>query len=267
MKYLQEESTPSAATPDVAPAPSKQFKRRHVDTGAAKPSAPPATGRTANAQRNPIASLRSPQRLSKIRKGKWRNIPLQPGEIVLREYSPSFTLRALSWFLATNLTLFAVAIIYSFVPEIVTVFSSSQPDWQAFRQVLLSLIPDVFHDYVAWLSWSRIVTLFIAERLLTLGYAYWATKSNRWAVTNQRLLARLGGVNKRSQAIDYDRISDIEARQPALSPLFKHGKVLVSVAGDGRYYYVISGQADPDKMMDDIRRVMKKSLAKYYGVA
>jgi len=126
-----------------------------------------------------------------------------------------------------------------------------QPD----EEVLYEYRASFASDGIVW----AIASIFTLGLALPFALVFqWARKQNRWAVTDRRLLSRLGVFNKRSLVVNFTRVTDIEVKRPLLAQLFGNGRVLVNTAGSAQAEFIVYGQKNPDRVGDDIRDAMAR---------
>ncbi len=136
--------------------------------------------------------------------------------------------------------------------------ADARPEWNNIR---LQQGERVIREYRA--SFASDGVVWAIASVFTLGLAlpfaiifHWARKQNRWAVTDRRLLSRLGVFNKQSLVINFTRVTDIEVKRPVMAQLFGNGRVLVNTAGSSQAEFIVYGQKYPDRVGDDIRDAM-----------
>jgi membrane protein YdbS with pleckstrin-like domain len=122
--------------------------------------------------------------------------------------------------------------------------------------------PSLRNPLIGWVAWGLLALLFLPGLLVVIIPAavihVLIYRQNSWALTNQRLLARLGWLNKRSVMIGLERVQDTEVIRPFMSGLFGTGQVLVSTAGGANKELRIWAQDDPDKVSDYIESELRK---------
>ena len=119
-----------------------------------------------------------------------------------------------------------------------------------------------YHPGLRMLHFSMLILLLPTFGLVLLAWPVmaWMRQQDRWAVTNKRVLARLGVFNKRAFTINLEKITDIEVQRPFLAGALQTGRVLINTAGTSAKELTIYRQGDPDAVSDDIREAMDGSL-------
>ncbi len=110
---------------------------------------------------------------------------------------------------------------------------------------------EVLHEYTPSYLWPGVGFVLFSVVTLGIGFLfmpihYWAYKQNRWAVTNQRVIARLGVFSKKTISVPKEKITDVTVVRPFMSQVFHSGQVLINTAGSSSRELKIFGQPDPD---------------------
>lgn len=86
----------------------------------------------------------------------------------------------------------------------------------------------------------------------------WARKRHRWALTNQRLMARLGIFNRVSPVIEYKDVLDTKVERPFFASVLGNGKVRIeSRSGGSGPELTIWRQHDPDSVRNSLNDAKK----------
>jgi membrane protein YdbS with pleckstrin-like domain len=123
-----------------------------------------------------------------------------------------------------------------------------------------------FAELVAW-SFTIIVVITLAQFILPLRYSiilgmiiciamlvrWWFTRRWAWAVTNRRVISRLGFLSKTGTSVSYNRVTDIDVKRPFMSQFFGQGRVNVNTAAGSGDDLIIYGQRDPEKIESIVR--------------
>lgn len=128
-----------------------------------------------------------------------------------------------------------------------------QPEWygiglQPGEEIMQEFQASFFVESIYW--WVAI--------FFTLGLAFpffilrrWARKRHRWAVSNKRIMSRLGVFNRTSTIIEHEDILDTNIDKPLLAGLWGNGKVLIeSRSGGEGAEMIIWRQHNPDVVRD-----------------
>lgn len=123
--------------------------------------------------------------------------------------------------------------------------SSLQPGEYVIREYYPSFLPEALVWIIACVLTLGLTIPFFAVHL-------YIRKQFCWAITNRRLLSRLGVIDKRFMEVDFDRITDIAVDKPLLAQFFGTGRVLINTAGAPTPEFIIHGQRNPDAIRNDI---------------
>ncbi len=88
-----------------------------------------------------------------------------------------------------------------------------------------------------------IVTLPIVVGLYFLGVVYVRYQSTEIAVTNRRIVVKLGLISRRTVEINVNKIESVQVAQGILGRLFDFGTLVI--AGTGTTHEPLQGIADP----------------------
>lgn len=114
----------------------------------------------------------------------------------------------------------------------------------------IALLVGVSQLLLPW-RFSAVLGMLTASGMLI---HWWYTRRFAWAATNQRIISRLGFLNKSGSSVSYTRITDIDVYRPFMSWFFGNGKVLVNTAAGSGDDLTIYGQDDPDSIEALIRQ-------------
>jgi uncharacterized membrane protein YdbT with pleckstrin-like domain len=96
---------------------------------------------------------------------------------------------------------------------------------------------------VAPLILLGIITLPIVVGLFVLGVVYVRYQSTEIAVTNRRIVVKLGFVRRRTVEININKVESVQVEQGILGRLFGFGTL--TIAGTGATHEPLPGIADP----------------------
>ncbi len=88
-----------------------------------------------------------------------------------------------------------------------------------------------------------IVTLPVVVGLFVLGAVYVRYRSTEIAVTNRRIVVKLGFISRRTVEINVTKVESVQVAQGILGRLFGFGTLIV--AGTGTTHEPLRGIADP----------------------
>ena len=88
-----------------------------------------------------------------------------------------------------------------------------------------------------------VLTLPIAVGLVILGVVYVRYKSTEIAVTNRRIVIKLGFISRRTLEINVGKVESVQIEQGILGRLFGFGTLII--AGTGATHEPLRGIADP----------------------
>ena len=88
-----------------------------------------------------------------------------------------------------------------------------------------------------------IVTLPLVVGLVILGVAYVRYRSTEIAVTNRRIVIKLGLISRRTLEINIGKVESVQVEQGILGRLFGFGTLII--AGTGATHEPLRGIADP----------------------
>lgn len=88
-----------------------------------------------------------------------------------------------------------------------------------------------------------VLTLPIVVGLVILGVVYVRYKSTEIAVTNRRIVIKLGFISRRTLEINVGKVESVQIEQGILGRLFGFGTLII--AGTGATHEPLAGIADP----------------------
>lgn len=88
-----------------------------------------------------------------------------------------------------------------------------------------------------------VLTLPIVVGLVVLGLVYVRFKSTEIAVTNRRIVIKLGFISRRTLEINVGKVESVQIEQGILGRLFGSGTLII--AGTGATHEPLRGIADP----------------------
>lgn len=95
-----------------------------------------------------------------------------------------------------------------------------------------------------------------ATILVTAGLRALARMQFTWVLTNQRIIAASGILNRKTISIRGDRITDTEIDVPFLGSVFGTGELRISTAGSEGYQMTLFSQHNPrmvEQLLSDLR--------------
>ncbi|MEM6427749.1 MAG: PH domain-containing protein [Deinococcota bacterium] len=126
-------------------------------------------------------------------------------------------------------------------------------------------------EFVAWFSLACVV-IFVVQLVFPLRWGFfgvmvvsagmlahwWYTRRSAWAITNRRVISRLGFLSKRGTSVSYNRVTDIDVIRPFLCEFFGTGKINVNTAAGSGDNLEIYEQRQPEKVESIIRTFAAK---------
>lgn len=101
-----------------------------------------------------------------------------------------------------------------------------------------------------WWSWLWFVSAFFVVFALV---NYVIRKESKYAITNKRVMARVGVFNKTATQIRRERITDVTVKRPFMNNTLEIGEVHINTAGHSGKALVIRFLPDPDAVADLLR--------------
>jgi uncharacterized membrane protein YdbT with pleckstrin-like domain len=125
--------------------------------------------------------------------------------------------------------------------------------------IIMTLSPSYRMPGLAWGLLALVTLPTVIGPLVVVAVAalpYWMSKQNRYAVTNQRLLARVGAFNKRMINVPLARVTDVEVQRPFMCAFIGNGAVLVNTSGGAGKEFQLGGLHNPDEFHDKIQALL-----------
>lgn len=125
---------------------------------------------------------------------------------------------------------------------------------------------------VSFIIWLIVAFFFfLSENLKGIGvlivlvslfyYPFYLRIANLYGFTDRRILIHQGWLSTHMISVDYDKITDVSARQGIIERiLFNTGNILVATAGTDRREIVLSRIEDPYQVKKDLDRLRDKKV-------